>query len=119
MLDESYHFTPVNYFDLLTRTIASVPARAVIKLIDLECNMLESDFEHDRSAASAEANSVLLFRRFVHTAKGGGEMHPVSPLPPAHIEFYKETIVRLVQANELPPSAMEQFDHAFKLPRHL
>jgi hypothetical protein len=34
-------------------------------------------------------------------------------LPPEHIEFYKETIVRLVQANELPPGAMGQFDFAF------
>jgi hypothetical protein len=119
MLDECCHYTPVTYFDVLTRTIANVPARAVIKFIDLESNMLERDFGHDRSAAAKEAKSVLLFRRFVHLAKRGGEMHSVGPLPPAHIEFYKETIVRLVQANELPSSAMEQFEHAFKLSRHL
>jgi len=31
------------------------------------------------------------------------------------VEFYKETIVRLVQAGELPKGAMGQFDYAFKL----
>jgi len=108
----------MDYFKLLTRTIASVPAKAVIKLLDLECHMLQSDFEHDRLAASEDASSVLFFWRFLQMAKCGEVMHGVRPLPPDHIEFYKETIVRLIQANELPSSAMEQFDHAFQIPRH-
>jgi hypothetical protein len=107
----------MDYFKLFTRTIASVPAKAVIKLLDLECHMLQSDFEHDRLAASEDANSVLFFWRFVQMAKCGEVMHGVRPLPPDHIEFYKETIVRLIHANELPSSAMEQFDHAFQIPR--
>ena len=119
MLNEIYQYWLVNYFELLTRTITSVPARAVIRFLDLECNMVERDSEHDNFAGSQDANSVLLFRQFVLTAKRGEVMHPVSPLPPDHIEFYKKTILRLVQANELPSSAMEQFDHAFQLPRHL
>ena len=81
--------------------------------------MVERDFEHDGMAGSQDANSVLLFRQFVLTAKRGEALHPVGPLPPDHVEFYKETIIRLVQANELPSSAMEQFDAAFKLSRHL
>jgi hypothetical protein len=104
---------PFHIFSLFTRTITSLPVEAVIKALDLEGKMLEDDFEHQRLALPEDAFSILHFREFVRMAKFGETMQSISPLPPDHIEFYKETIVRLVQANQLPPSAMKQFDSIF------
>ena len=39
------------------------------------------------------------------------------PLPPEHVKFYRQTVVRLIKANELPQSAMKQFDEAFSMGR--
>lgn len=36
-------------------------------------------------------------------------------MPADHIEFYKQTIIRLIQAGEMSPAAVNQFDFAFKL----
>src|ERR1700723_1867891 len=104
---------PRHIFDLFTRTITDLPIKAVIKALDLECKMLEEDFAHNRLAMPKDALSILCFWQFVRTVKSGETMRCVKPLPAVHIEFYKTTIVRLVQANELPPSAMEQFDCTF------
>jgi hypothetical protein len=98
----------LHIFRIFTKMIAVLPVEAVIKALDLECKMLEDDFEHQRLTSSEDATSIFSFRRFVHMARLGQAMQSVRPVPPDHLEFYKETIVRLVQANELPPSTMEQ-----------
>jgi hypothetical protein len=95
--------------------ITDWPATAVIKGLDLECKMLEDDLEFHRLSFPDEALSIMCFRQFVRMAKFGEAMQCVKVLPPDHVEFYKETIVRLIEANELPRSAMEQFDHIFNL----
>jgi hypothetical protein len=105
----------VNYFYIFTRTIAHLPTEAIIKALDLECNMLEDDFEHERLASLEDANSILCFRQFLRMAEAAKMMFRVKCFPPDHLEFYKETIVRLVHAKELPASAMEQFDYAFRV----
>jgi hypothetical protein len=105
----------VNYFDIFTRTIAHLPTKAIIRALDLECNMLEDDFEHERLASLEDANSILCFRQFLRTAEAAKMMLRAKCFPPDHLEFYKETIVRLVQARELPTSAMERFDYAFRV----
>ncbi len=103
----------LHYFDIFAKTITGLPAGAVAKALDRECKMLEEDSRHQRLASLEDAHSILCFGEFVRRAKFGEAMQGVRPLPADHFEFYKKTIVRLVQANELPPSAMEQFDQAF------
>lgn len=104
---------PLEIFASFTRTITKLPAEAVIKALDLECKMLEDDLDHQRISSSEDASSILCFRQFVRMAKFGGPTRRTKALSPDHIEFYKETILRLVQANELPESAMEQFGNTF------
>jgi hypothetical protein len=100
-------------FGLFAKMINGLPARAILKALDLECKTLEDDFEHHRSALAEDAFSILSFRQFVRMAQLGTAMHCIKPLPPDHIEFYKNTIVRLIQADELPASAMKDFDFTF------
>jgi hypothetical protein len=100
-------------FELFARMITELPTQCVIKGVDLECQMLKNDIEHNRLPLPEDAPSIFYFREFVHAAKLGRILDCIKPLPPDHIEFFKETIVRLIQANELPSVAMEQFDCAF------
>jgi hypothetical protein len=104
---------PLQIFDRFTRTITNLPAEAVIRALDIECKMLEDDLDHQRLSSSEDAGSILCFRQFVRMAKFGEAMHRIKPVSPDHVEFYKETIIRLVKAKELPESAMEQFDCTF------
>ena len=103
-------------FDVFSKMIAHLPARAVPKALDLQCKMIEEDEEHRRLASPDDACSILCFRQFVQRAASGQSMEPLKPLSPDHIEFYKETIVRLIQSGVLPPAAMDQFDAIFVRP---
>ncbi len=104
---------PNRVFELFTRMIADLPPQAILNAIDLECNMLENDAKNHRLPLPEDALSILCFREFVYAVQLGQTMRPVKPLPPDHIEILKKMVVRLVQANELPQTAMEQFDCIF------
>jgi len=100
-------------FELFANMVANLPVRAIPRVLDLECHMLEGDAQNHRMDFPEDAHSILCFRQFVQTARLGHAMLFPNPFPPDHIAFFKETIVRLVQADELPLSAMDQFEDAF------
>lgn len=102
-------------FGVFSKVISGLPIQAVLRTIDLECNMLENDQKHHPWLVDRDASSIISFRRFLKTITLGKTLGHFNPLPPDHLEFYRETIVRLVKANELPSSAMEEFEHAFPL----
>jgi hypothetical protein len=101
-------------FSVFSRMISNLPAQAILKALEAECKMLQDDFENYRIGLSEDALSILCFGQFVKMIKTDSMMRCSSHLPPDHAEFYKETIIRLIHAGELPDSAMDQFDHAFK-----
>jgi hypothetical protein len=103
-------------FDVFSKMISGLPARAVPKALDLQCRMIEEDGENRRLASPEDACSILCFRQFIQSTKLGQPMENLKPLSPDHIEFYKETIVRLIQSEVLPPSAMDRFDAIFVRP---
>lgn len=100
-------------FDIFSKMISNLPQDAIINALDRECQMLADDMENRRLDSPEAAFSITCFRQFVHAAKDGKTMQHVKSLPLDHIEFYKETVVRLIQAGELPQSAMSQFDSTF------
>ena len=102
-------------FRIFSNVIRTLPAPAIVLALDAECKMLEEDVEHYRSDLTEDTLSILCFRGFVQMVKAGDVMRCSLRMPPDHIEFYKETLLRLIQAGELLPSAMDQFDFVFKL----
>jgi hypothetical protein len=102
-------------FRIFSKMIGNIPALAIVKALDAECRMLEDDLTHFRLTMTTDALSILCFWEFVHMAKLGIFLHCSMHLPTEHIEFYKETLVRLIQAGELPPMAINEFDHVFRL----
>lgn len=102
-------------FGAFSKMISNMPVQAVIKAIELECKMLESDKENHRVTLDEDAYSILSFGQFIRRVKAGEAVRLNKLLPLDHLEFYRETIVRLVNAGELPASTMEQFENAFPL----
>ncbi|HEV2327902.1 MAG TPA: hypothetical protein VGY56_03830 [Verrucomicrobiae bacterium] len=101
-------------FELFARMVRKLPAEGILKTLDLECRMLKNDIEHNRLPLPKDASSIFYFKEFVHAVKLGQTLNGGRALPADHIEFFKETIVRLVLAGELPQAAMDQFDRAFE-----
>jgi hypothetical protein len=103
----------LHIFELFARTITKLPAQCVLKALDLQCQMLKTDIESKRLPLPDDSFSIFYFREFVRSVKLGQTLHCSKFLPQDHVEFFKETTVRLVQANELPKAAMAQFECAF------
>lgn len=104
---------PIRVFDSFARMIRDLPARCILKALDLECQTLKEDVESNRLPLPEDALPIFYFREFVHAILTGRTAGRGRPLQPNHVEFFRETLVRLVQANELPQAAMAQFEHAF------
>ena len=102
-------------FGTFSKMIGTLPEEAILKALDLECKTLEGDLENHRIVMKEDAFSVLCFRQFVRLAKTSDAMRCLKPLPFDHLDFYKQTVLRLVKANQLPESAMKQFDYTFPL----
>lgn len=102
-------------FGVFSKMIHNLPDQAVLRTLDLECGMLEEDLEHQRLTSDGDALSILSFGQFVQMARNGVAIPGAKSLPFDHLEFYRETVTRLVRARELPPSAMELFEDAFPL----
>ena len=106
-------FMAVQLFETFAKTISNLPSECVLKALDSECKMLEMDNENHPLDGFDDALSIFSFRQFLRMAQEGRAMQCVKRLPLDHIEFYKETIVRLVHGKELPESAMQAFDDVF------
>ena len=100
-------------FNIFSKVIRNLPVPVILRTLDAECKMLEDDVEHYRSNLTEDILSILSFRGFIQMAKADNVMRCCLRMPREHFEFYRETISRLMQAGELPPSAMDEFDHAF------
>lgn len=100
-------------FEVFARTIAALPAESVLMALELECQMLKEDVESKRLPLPRDACSIFYFRDFVHAMSLGRVMDAARPIPVNHLEFLRETIVRLAQAKVLPQAAVNQFDDAF------
>lgn len=100
-------------FDLFAEKIITMPAKAIVDALGLDCKILEFDLRAYRPAFAEDEYSILCFRQFLRSAKSGSRVYPRRCLPPDHLELYKHTIVRLVHEAELPSTAMEDFEGAF------
>ena len=97
-------------FDEFARMFADLPATAILKALELESKMLEYDWENYRLYLPEDAYSIFCFRRFTRSARLGKPAARCMPLPSKHVKFYRQTVARLIQENELPDSALEHFD---------
>jgi hypothetical protein len=104
-------------FGPFVRMLQRLPAKAIGQALELEYRMLLNDLQFNRYTLTEEAQSILCFRRFIQTAKFGGTMYFATAFSLEHYEFYKQTIIRLIEADELPSEALGEFDQLFAPPR--
>ncbi len=99
-------------FEAFSRSVTNLPAEAILKVLAVQAEMLEDDFEKRHMPLSGDGRSIISFHQFVRLIQHDEAMLCVA-IPPDHFEFYKETITRLIQAKELPGTAIDLFDRTF------
>jgi hypothetical protein len=100
-------------FDRFAEKIIAMPAKTILKVLALNCELLEQDLRPHRSSFAPDEYSILCFRQFIRSARSGRRIYPKRCLPPNHLQLYKHTVIRLVHVDELPQTAMNDFDGAF------
>jgi hypothetical protein len=100
-------------FELFKEMVRSVPAKGVLRAIDLEQWMIKDDLAHQRELLFDDVISISSFCHFLHAAKLG-EPLPHASLPPENMAFCQEVVKRLIEAGELPYVAQERFENAFQ-----
>jgi hypothetical protein len=100
-------------FELFTEMIGCVPAKAVLRAIELEEWMVKDDLLNHRDLLFGDASSILTFSHFLHAVKAG-EPFPPGTLPSEHIPVYQEIVKRLMDTGDLPYSAQQQFEEVFQ-----
>jgi hypothetical protein len=99
-------------FESFCEMLESIPSKAVLRAVDAERRMVEDDLEKQRTELDEYVISVLSFCNFLIRAVTGG-LVSLPALPVEHCAFYRKVVHRLVEAGELPPQIMTQFDRIF------
>ena len=98
-------------FEIFANTLDRLPIKGLRRAIELEMRMLEADVSGQRIPDDLEVKSILAFCRFVNYVSTGTTLADVK-LPVAHVAYYRNLVLRLIEAGELPANAITQFDAA-------
>jgi hypothetical protein len=102
----------LSLFDSFADMIEAIPAHAIIRTLEREARMLEEDLAHHRPVPPKAAASILDFCRFVESVRMKTPVQFAgASLPAAHLQLYRKTVTRLVDAEALPFFAKEEFDN--------
>jgi hypothetical protein len=99
-------------FDLFIEMVGWMPAKAVLRAIELEEGMIKDGLLKHRDLLFDDVVSISGFSGFLHAARSGTSFSH-GRLPMEHLPFYRGIVKRLVEAGELPYTAQEQFDETF------
>lgn len=99
-------------FESFCEMLESIPSKAVLRAVDAERRMVEDDLEKHRTERDEYVISVLSFCNFLIRAVTGGYVS-LPAFPVEHCAFYRKIVHRLVDAGELTPQIMTQFDRIF------
>ena len=102
----------VQLFEKFAEMVDKLPTRAVLKAIQLERQMLESDMAQKRTLPIAEVRSIVAFCDFLQHGPSANRASRIS-IPIQHLGFYRGTVKRLVEDGELPYQTSEVFEHSF------
>ena len=99
-------------FETFSKMIEKIPAKGIVKAVDIQCRMIEGDLLRKRSMPMKSAASIIAFGQFLQAVVQGKAVSPAT-VPMHHIPVYRSIIEKLADAHELPPTANDQFDTAF------
>ena len=99
-------------FETFCEMLESIPVQAVLRAADAERRMVEDDLEMKRTEPDENSLSILSFCDFLLRSVSGGYVS-LPAMPVEHCAFYRKIVHRLVEAGELPPEMVGQFDRIF------
>jgi len=99
-------------FESFCEMLESIPIQAVLRAVEAERRMVEDDIEKKRTEPDEYSLSILSFCDFLLRAVSGGYVS-LPAFPVEHCAFYRKMVHRLVEAGELPPQMIAQFDGIF------
>ena len=99
-------------FEMFEEVVERLPAQCVLKAFQLQRQMLKEDVLKKRTLPISEIRSIFAFCDFLESARDSIPMPPVR-VPLWHIAFYRGTVIRLIEAGELPDEAITYFDATF------
>jgi hypothetical protein len=102
----------VQLFEKFAEMVEKLPARAILKAVHLERQMLESDLAQKRALPMADVRSIIAFCDFLQHGPSPTRASRVS-IPIQHLGFYRSTVKRLVEDGELPYQSREVFENSF------
>jgi|SRR5580698_1978881 hypothetical protein len=102
----------VQLFEKFAGMVEKLPTKAILKAVQLERQMLESDLAQKRTLPIKEVRSIVAFCDFLQHGPSVTRVSRVS-IPLQHLGFYRSTVKRLVETGELPYQASEIFEHSF------
>ena len=88
-----------------------VPAKEILKAAELERQALKNDSLYKR-VLDKDVASIFSFCEFMKAVVDEDNILTFD-LPKTHTSFYRKTVMRLIEAGELPRVAQEQFDRTF------
>jgi hypothetical protein len=102
----------VQLFEKFADMVDKLPAKAVLRAVQLEREMLESDMAQKRTLPMIEVRSIVAFCNFLQNGPAAARSSHIS-IPIQHLGFYRTTVKRLIEGGELPNEAGELFEGAF------
>ena len=102
----------IQLFERFAEMIDKLPSKAVLSATQLQRQMLENDIELKRALPMDEVHSIMAFCSFLENATDAVRM-PRVLVPVQHLDFYRNTVKRLVKEGELPCEAGALFDRVF------
>jgi hypothetical protein len=102
----------VQLFDKFAEMVEKLPAKAVLRALQLQRQMLEDDLAQKRTLPMADARSIIAFSHFIENVSDPVEIPKVG-VPIQHLGLYRNTVKRMIEDGELPLEAASRFDNAF------
>lgn len=102
----------MNLFRTFSGMVEQLPPESFFAFVEKQQRMIEEDLIHKRLFPIEDTISILKFCRFFEAKATGRSILP-SILLPEHVAFYRRIVERLVEAGELPPYALHEFDAKF------
>ena len=98
-------------FESFAEMMDGVPAKEILKAAELERQALKNDSLYKR-VLDKDVASIFSFCEFMKAVVDEDNILTFD-LPKTHTSFYRKTVMRLIEAGELPRVAQEQFDRTF------
>jgi hypothetical protein len=103
----------LNVFESFRRMIHQMPTKGILLAVERQGRMMEDDLVNERNLNEGEAMSVLNFCRFIKAVSSGLTVPSPCVVPVGHVAFYRKIVCKLIEAEELPAYAKNQFDEVF------